>query len=128
MTFPTLSPNSRQFDPGNWPIRTYNAQNGTEVRLLYGSQRYNLQINLSYTNIPDTDAESFLTHYFEQNGTFRSFSFTAPEAAAVFNGWAGVPAALAAPAGVEWRYDAPPRIESIVPGISTVNVVLRGVI
>ena len=128
MAFPTLIPNSRQFDPGNWPVKSYNAQNGTEIRLLYGSQRFNLQINLSYTNIADADAEAFLAHYIEQNGTFRAFNFTTEEATAIFGGWKGTPAALLAPAGVEWRYDAPPKIDSVVPGISSVSVSLRGVI
>ena len=38
MAYPDIRPSSRQFDPGNWPVRTYNAQNGAEVRLLYGKQ------------------------------------------------------------------------------------------
>ena len=128
MAFPTLIPSSRQFDPGNWPVKSYNAQNGTEIRLLYGSQRFNLQINLSYTHVPDVDAEAFLAHYFGQNGTFRAFNFTTAEATAIFGGWKGTPAALLAPAGVEWRYDAPPKIDAVVPGISSVSVSLRGVI
>lgn len=128
MAFPTRIPSSRQFDPGNWPVKSYNAQNGTEIRLLYGSQRFNLQINLSYTNVPDADAEAFLTHYLGQNGTFRAFNFTTEEATAIFGGWQGTPVALLAPAGVEWRYNGPPKIDSVVPGVSTVSVVLKGVI
>ena len=48
MAYPDIRPTSRSFDPGNWPVRT-NAQNGAEVRLLYGSQRYN-KLQLSYQN------------------------------------------------------------------------------
>ena len=51
MAYPDIRPTSRSFDPGNWPVRSYNAQNGAEVRLLYGSQRYNLKLQLSYQNI-----------------------------------------------------------------------------
>ena len=128
MAFPTLIPNSRRFDPGNWPVKTFNAQNGTEIRLLYGSQRFNLQIDLNNSNISDADAEAFLAHYLAQNGTFRAFNFSAVEATAIFGGWKGTPVALLAPAGVEWRYGGPPKISSVAPGVSTVSVVLKGVI
>lgn len=128
MSFPTLIPNSRSFDPGNWPVKSYNAQNGTEIRLLYGNTRFNLQIALTYSNISDANAEAFLSHYIGQNGTFRAFNFTTAESTAVFGGWKGTPAALRAPDGVEWRYDGPPKIDAVVPGVSTVSIVLKGVI
>jgi hypothetical protein len=128
MSFPTLIPNSRNFDPGNWPVKSYNAQNGTEIRLLYGNTRFNLQLGLTYSNISDQQAEAFLTHYINQTGTFKAFNFTTEEAAAVFGGWSGTPAALREPAGVEWRYEGPPKIEAVVPGVSTVSVILKGVI
>jgi hypothetical protein len=128
MTLPLLTPSSRQFDPGNWPVRTYNSQNGSEIRLLYGSQRFNLTLNLTYNNIADSDAELFLDDYISKNGTYKAFTLTTAEANALFNGWAGAPTALREPAGVEWRYDEPPKIESVIPGVSTVQIVLRGVI
>ena len=128
MAFPTLIPNTRSFDPGNWPVKSYNAQNGTEIRLLYGNTRFNLQITLTYSNISDTEAETFLVHYLGQTGTFKAFNFTTAEAAAVFGGWSGTPAALREPAGVEWRYEGPPKIDAMVPGVSTVSIVLKGVI
>ena len=128
MTLPLLTPSSRQFDPGNWPVRTYNAQNGSEIRLLYGSQRYNLMLNLTYQNIADSDAELFLADYYSKNGTYQSFTLTSAESIAMFRGWQGTPAALLRPEGVEWRYDEPPKIESVFPGVSTVQIVLRGVI
>ena len=49
--------------PGDLPIKTYNAQNGTEVRIVYGSKRINRKLQLVYANIPDGDAEDFMTHY-----------------------------------------------------------------
>jgi hypothetical protein len=128
MAFPTLIPSTRSFDPGNWPVKSYNAQNGTEIRLLYGNTRFNLQIALTYSNISDTDAETFLVHYINQTGTFKAFNLTTEEATAIFGGWNGTPVALREPAGVEWRYNTPPKIEAVVPGVSTVSIVLKGVI
>jgi len=128
MTLPLLTPSSRQYDPGDWPVRTYNAQNGSEVRLLYGSQRFGLTLTLTFSNISDSDAELFLDDYLSKNGTYRAFTFTTDETNALFNGWKGTPVALTPPEGVEWRYDGPPKIESVVPGVSTVQIVFRGVI
>ena len=49
-------------------MRTYNAQNGAEVRLLYGSKRTNVKLQLSYSNVADTVAADFLTHFDETKG------------------------------------------------------------
>ena len=51
MAFPTLKPTSREFNPGDWPIKRYNAQSGAEVRILYGNRRTNATLSLSYDKI-----------------------------------------------------------------------------
>jgi len=128
MAYPDIRPTSRNFDPGNWPVRTYNAQNGTEVRLLYGSKRYNLKLQLSYQNITDANAELFLDHFKEVYGTYRTFDVTADNRTQTLAGWSGNNNALSPPTGVNWRYEQPPQVVSVRPGISTVNVSLVGVI
>lgn len=128
MAYPELRPTSRNFDPGNWPVKTYNSQNGTEVRLLYGSQRYNLRLQLTYQHVSDTNAELFITHYNDQKGTYNTFSITGNSRTALMAGWDGTTTALSPPAGVDWRYEQPPQIVSVRPGVSTVTVSLVGVI
>lgn len=128
MAYPDIRPSSRKFDPGNWPVKTYNSQNGTEVRLLYGSKRYNLKLALIYKNISDANAEMFLDHYNEVYGTYRTFDVTAANRTETLAGWTGNRDALSPPAGVNWRYEKPPEVVSVRPGISTVNVSLVGVI
>lgn len=128
MTYPALRPTSRTFDPGNWSTRTYNAQNGAEVRILYGSQRYNLKLALTYSNLSDSEAEQFLQHYNEMLGTYKVFTFEPAARVALFAGWQGTLGALDPPLGVDWRYAEAPRIDSVRPGVSTVTVSLVGVI
>ena len=128
MTYPDIKPTGRTFDPGNWPVRTYNAQNGAEVRLIYGSKRYNLKLQLSYANITDADAESFLQHYENVLGTYKTFQVNATSRVDVLAGWQGNNNALTPPAGVDWRYAQPPQVVSVRPGVSTVTVSLIGVI
>ena len=128
MAYPDIRPTSRNFDPGDWPVRTYNAQNGSEVRILYGSQRYNLKLQLSYQNITDANAEMFLEHYKETFGTYKTFDVTAANRTETLAGWSGNNNALSPPLGVDWRYEKAPQVVSVRPGISTVNVSLVGVI
>ncbi len=74
MAFPSLVPTGRAFDPGNYPIKTFNSQSGTETRILYGSERTNVKLQLSYANIGDASAELFLDHFDETKGTFDTFA------------------------------------------------------
>ncbi|NBT50861.1 MAG: hypothetical protein EBT12_04800 [Marivivens sp.] len=125
MAFPELVPSSRTFSPGDFPIKKFNAQNGAEVRILYGSRMVNQVFELSYANISDNQAESFLADYRAQNGTFRTFVL--PDA--VFEGWTSgrdIGRYERGP-GTLWRYDAPPAVVSVRPGISSVTVKLRAV-
>lgn len=124
MSFPSLRPSTRQFDPGNWPIQTFKAQDGAEVRLLYGNRRTGMTMALDYSNLSDAKAEEFLSHYVSTRGTFDTF--TLPEA--TLAGWAGSAGALTAvESGNRWRYAEPPSIQAVRPGISSVRVSLVGV-
>lgn len=126
MAFPELVPTSRSFESGDYPIKTYKAQNGAETRILYGSNRTNMKLSLSYTNITDANAELFLDHYDEMKGTFTTFTigrdFTK-------KGWEGNRDAIGAETfGNSYRYEGPPQMTQVRPGISTVTVNLIGII
>ena len=123
MAFPSLTPTGRQFTPGNFPSKAYNSQSGAEVRILYGSRRVNATLSLSYSNVEDASAESFLNDYLDQLGTFRTFTLPA----SVFEGWSGSSSSLDAPPGTKWRYDGQPQVQAVRPGISSVTVALRAV-
>ena len=123
MAFPSLTPTTRQFTPGDFPSKRFSAQSGAEVRILYGSRRVNATMRLAYNNVTDANVESFLDDYSDQLGTFRTF--TLPPAA--FEGWSGVSSKIDAPSGTRWRYDSEPQVQSVRPGISSVTVSLRAV-
>ena len=74
MTFPALAPSSRNYEPGNWPVKTYNSVSGVEIRLRYGDKRFNAKLSLQYQNIPDSSADDFLAHYESQFGTYKAFT------------------------------------------------------
>ena len=124
MAFPALRPTSRDFSAGNWPIKSYTAQSGAEIRILYGSKRTGMKIQLSYDNIGDTQAQQFFTHYDEVFGTFETF--TLPEEYA--SGWSGNRTAIDAVTGNRWRYDEEPQVSAVRAGKSSVRVSLIGVL
>jgi len=127
MPYPTLVPTSRSFDAGDWPIKTFRTQNGSEVRIQYGNKRTGMTLDLTYSNISDTAAESFLTHYTEVQGTY--LTFTLPTGVGAKTGWTGTANALdVTNTGNAWRYAESPKISSVKPGISNVSIKLIGVL
>ena len=125
MDFPDIQPTSRTFDPGNYPVKAFKAQNGAETRILYGDKRTNMKLALTYANISDAVAQQFLTHYDDVQGTFQTFSVLTEAK----SGWSGDATAFsAAPQSNRYRYEGPPQVAQVRPGISTVTVNLIGVL
>jgi len=123
MAFPSLTPTSRQFETGDYPIKTFKSQSGAEVRILYGSQRTNMKLSLSYSNLTDANTALFIDHFDDTKGTFTVFDLPSE----VLAGWSGNSDALDASGSNEWRYAAAPQVSSVRPGVSTVTVALIGV-
>ena len=118
--FPSIAPTSRAYAAGNWPVKSYNAMDGVEVRILYGSRRFSHGFDLTYQNIPDAIAEQFLQHYFEQQGTYKTFAV----ATEVASGWAGSSDFFNAGVRTQYRYAEPPKQSSVYPGVSTIQIKL----
>lgn len=124
MAFPTLRPTSREFSPGDWPVKRYSSQSGAEVRILYGSRRTNAKLSLGYENVTDANAQLFLDDYAAQYGTLRTFAL--PDAAKT--GWSGSTGSIDAPTSAAWRYEGEPQLRAVRPGRSSVTVNLVAVI
>lgn len=133
MAFPTLIPSKRQFSPGDFPIKTFKAQSGAETRIRYGSKRTGMRLSLVYRNISDSEAASIILHYQnEAEGTYKTFSVAVATLAGFHGGTAdelpGTNIMNVNQVGNEWRYDGPPQLTNIAPGISTVSVKLVAVL
>jgi hypothetical protein len=124
MSYPALTPSSRRFESGDYPVQTFNSQSGVEVRILRGSKRTGMTLALGYQNLADTQVAQFLTHYDQMLGTFYTFDLS-PETT---RGWTGGAAMGTAGTGNRWRYAKPPAVENVRPGISSVTVELIGVL
>jgi hypothetical protein len=124
MAFPSLAPTVRTFDAGEYPVKNFRSQSGAEIRILYGSQRTGMKLELSYENISDGQAQSFIEHYDEMNGTYGTFTLPS----ITKTGWTGSSGTIDVTTGNAWRYESAPQITSVQPGISTVQVQLIGVL
>lgn len=125
MAYPAYKPTSRTFDAGDYPVKTFKSQSGVEARILYGSKRTNMKLKLNYSNITDSRAAAFSAHFDQVLGTYNTFTLD-NEAIAGWDGGSGVIDAVAS--GNQWRYERPPVIDQVRPGISSVTVSLVGVL
>lgn len=133
MEFPNLVPSSRQFENGDYPVSRYTATNGMEVRILRGSNRTGMKLQLTYAAIPDEKVEYFLDHYAQQLGTFSAFWLVGTTGdrfnVGAKGGWGGDPKSIGADGqGNQWRYAQPIQVTSVYPGVSNVTVSLVGVL
>jgi hypothetical protein len=123
MPYPTLRPSDRNYTPGDWGIKKFNAASGAEIRLRYGDKRFGAKFALQYKNVPDANAALFLEHYNETLGTYRKFTLPTQ----VLAGWNGTNY-IPNTSEMQFRYEGPPEVQSVRPGVSTVSVTLLGVV
>jgi hypothetical protein len=122
MNFPNFTPTSRSHEAGDFPVKKYRAQDGKEIRILYGSKRTGMKLQLVYANLTDSEAEQFVDHYHEMQGTFQSFALATGQDN-MKNGWTGKKESIGAVYwGNAWRYDSAPQMQQVRPGISSVTV------
>ena len=123
MSYPTLRPSERSYTPGDWAVKRHNSMSGAEIRIRYGDKRFNARFSLSYRNIPDSEAYKFLEHYNTQLGTYKKFTLPVE----VLAGWTG-PTYLPTTTAMQFRYEGPPALQAVRPGVSNVTVELTGVV
>ena len=117
--FPEITPSSRSYTPGRVPETVFEAQNGATTFVQFGNIFVNAELSLEFKNISDSQASEILQHYLSVVGDdYVQFSNT--------RALAGMQAALReqvekGTGAIKWRYDAPPEISSVYPGISTVR-------
>ena len=119
--FDLYRPTTRQFTTGSFPVKTFQAQNGAEIRILYGNQLTGKKLNLTYVNVTDTVAYHFMQHYVEMKGSYKTLMLDQDETASVQVG--------GTKAGRAWHgycYAEEPQIQSVFQR-STVSISLIAV-
>ena len=133
--FDDYAPTARQFTTGAFPIKTFQAQNGAEIRILYGNQLTGKKLNLTYANVANSVAEHFIRHYVHMRGSYTQFILDDTNQDGARAGWdiqpnddaVTKPGVGARAWGMKWRYAEEPRIESVFRNRSTVSISLIAV-
>jgi hypothetical protein len=126
--FPNIAPTSRSFELGDWPVKTYKAQNGAEIRILYGNRRTNMVMSLEWRNVSSAQAALIINHYTGQRGTFQTFSFGSAASSSSKAGWDADDTLLGTGvSGNAWRYAGPPTIETVKKDTHVVTAKFVGV-
>jgi len=119
MSFPAINPTTRTWTPGEFGQSSFNAASGAEVRLLYGAVATGHGLSLTFTNVNETNALAFNTHYGTVKGSFNTFALPT-------QAFAGMTTAF--PIGTnKWRYAERPSVEAVKPGIYNISVSLIAV-
>ena len=121
-TFPTLSPSSREFNPGRYPNTLYRAIGGDENTVRHGNVMIESTLKLSYIGISEAEMLSFLLHYNLQRGTFGTFGLPADVLSGVSN------TDDYTLSGYAWSYAEPPDVEDLPCGGHNVDVTLESAV
>lgn len=124
VAFPSIEPTSRSFVPPRWPTTTSSSQSGVRTVRLWGSRPSQAQLSLAFDNIPDSQAAQIIEAHNSAKGN--TIELTVPDIL-----FAGAESSLQAwlkssqNTGLKWFFtEAPPEVETIVPGRSSLRVTL----
>jgi hypothetical protein len=121
--FPGIKPSERSFRLGQYPVKSYRALSGATVKRAFGNRAYGYELQLSFTNITDTTTSQLIDHYTGTSGGFERFTLPAE----LFAGMdATLTSKIQSPTQIKWGYTAPPDVQSVISGRSTVKITLAG--
>ncbi|MEI8251268.1 MAG: hypothetical protein WCF98_08890 [Synechococcus sp. ELA057] len=116
--FPTLTPASRTFSPGDYPSTTFGAISGTENRVRHSNVVVGSTFKLEFTALTEAEMLSILTHYEETTGSYGAFYLSAEVLAGV-----SVTSDYTL-SGFAWSYLEPPLVVDYPCGGHDVTVTL----
>ena len=135
--FPNIKPSSRSYTPGVYPQTEFESQNGAKVVMRYGNKKVNAKLSLGFTNITDSQANEILDLYEKVNSVYDFIVFQKQQndnGVVGFGGLSGVDTTtlstdvtvqltdrIAETDKLRYRFDGPPTLTSVRPGISNVQ-------
>lgn len=120
-TFPSLTPATRAFTPGEYPHTPFTTYNGLQNRVRHSNVMLSSSVRLSFIALAEADMLSILSHYQGQFGSFESF--TLPSSI-----WSGVTTISDYQlTDYRWRYTDPPSVDDVYCGRYNVELQLETV-
>jgi hypothetical protein len=119
--FPTLTPATRAFTPGEYPHTPFTTYNGLQNRVRHSNVMLSSSVRLSFIALAEVDMLSILSHYQGQFGSFESF--TLPSSI-----WSGVTTISDYElTDYRWRYTEAPAVDDVYCGRYNVELALETV-
>jgi hypothetical protein len=120
-TFPSLTPATRAFTPGEYPHTPFTTYNGLQNRVRHSNVMLSSSVRLSFIALAEADMLSILSHYQGQFGSFESF--TLPSSI-----WSGVTTISDYQlTDYRWRYTESPAVDDAYCGLYNVELALETV-
>lgn len=120
-TFPSLTPSTRTYSPGQYPHSAFTAWSGAENRVRHSNVMLDATLRLSFSGLTEAQMLSVLSHYQGQRGGYESFALPSDV-------WSGITAtSTLSPYGYRWRYDGAPVVTDLPCGGHIVEVTLATV-
>ena len=119
--FPSLTPATRAFTPGEYPHTPFTTYNGLQNRVRHSNVMLSSSVRLSFIALAEADMLSILSHYQGQFGSFESF--TLPSSI-----WSGVTTISDYQlTDYRWRYTEAPAVDDAYCGLYNVELALETV-
>jgi len=127
--FPSITPSSRSYSPGEYPETEFLALNGARSIVRFGANQVGHRLQLTFRNISDAEALQIVQHYATVNGDYTNATFiisntSGPMAGVTSTGLAQEMSQQGT--ATKWRYSNPPSVQSVYPGVSTVTCTFIG--
>ena len=120
-TFPSLTPTTRLYTPGDFPSAIQSSSSGTTTGFRRGNRRINQTLQLTFDNLTETQVNLIRTHYDGQNGSFSNFFLSAE----CWTGYTTLPVPLVS--DFSWLYANAPTISDGIVSKWNVEVELISV-
>lgn len=121
IAFPTLTPATRAFTPGEYPHTPFSTYSGFQNRVRHSNVMLSSSLRLSFIALEEADMLSILSHYQGQFGSFESF--TLPSSI-----WSGVTTISDYElTDYRWRYAESPSVDDVYCGRYNVELALETV-
>ena len=120
-TFPSLTPTTRLYTPGDFPSAIQSSSSGTTTGFRRGNRRINQTLQLTFDNLTETQVNLIRTHYDGQNGSFSIFYLSAE----CWTGYTTLPVPLVS--DFAWLYANAPTISDGIVSKWNVEIELMSV-
>jgi hypothetical protein len=122
--FPSYAPSNRSFSPGAYPQKRYRSLSGFVVKRTFGDRPSGAKLDLEFSNITDDKVVDILAHYRQQTARNARFKLGSKVLTGLTSSLTQIASGFLD--DLRWEYEAPPQVQSIRSGISSVRVSLLG--